>query len=149
MMHRGKLRNISHMKLNHIHYMRNPDTLSRSERQIMDVFLQLGTASAPDIREKLPDRPIYSAARKLLSVLEEKGHVKHRQEGKSYIYSSAKPRAKMAENALKRLRDTFFGGPTEQVVSGLLNLKDTELDPAELARIANLIEDAKETQDHE
>ncbi|NCF94895.1 MAG: hypothetical protein GWQ05_28640 [Verrucomicrobiaceae bacterium] len=98
------------MKLNHIHYMRNPDTLSRRDRQIMDVLLQLGTGSARDIREKLPDRPTYSAARKLLSVLKEKGQVKHRQEGKSYIYSSAKPRAKMAENALKRLRDTFFGG---------------------------------------
>ena len=154
------LRNISHIQLDRIHNLRNtshimkrnspePDTLSRRERQIMDVLLQLGTASARDIWHKLPDQPTYSTVRKLLSVLEEKGHVKHRQEGKSYIYSSAKPRAKMAETALKRLRDTFFGGSTEQVVSGLLNLKDTELDPAELARIANLIEDAKETQEHE
>ena len=120
-----------------------PDPLSRRERQIMDVLLQLGTASARDIWAQMPDQPSYSTARKLLSVLEEKGHVKHKQTGRSYLYCPTKPRAKMAETALKRLRDTFFGGSTEQVVSGLLGMKDTQLSADELTRLSALIEQAK------
>lgn len=127
-----------------------PDPLSRRERQIMDVLLQHDTASARDVWERLPDQPSYSTVRKLLSVLEEKGHVKHKQSGKSYLYSPAKPRAKMAEAALKRLRDTFFAGSAEQVVSGLLGLKDTKLEPDELARIAEIIDQAKHNNsDHD
>ena len=110
-MHCDDLRNISHMQLNLTSNLRiishimkrkppEPDTLSRRERQIMDALLQLASASARDIWEKSPDQPTYSTARKLLSVLEKKGHVKHRRNGKNYIYSSTKPRAKMAETAL-------------------------------------------------
>ncbi len=126
-----------------------PDPLSRRERQIMDVLLPLGSATARDIWDRLPDQPTYSTARKLLSVLEAKGHVKHRRAGKSYVYAPAKPRGKMAEAALKRLRDTFFGGSAEQVVSGLLNLSDTELSQDELSRIAAIINQAQETERHD
>ena len=109
----------------------------------MDVLLPMGTASARDIWKQLPDQPSYSTVRKLLSVLEEKGHVRHKRMGKSYLYSPTKARAKMAETALKRLRDTFFGGSTEQVVSGLLSMKDTRLNTDELARLSALLDQAK------
>lgn len=127
-----------------------PDPLSRRERQIMDVLLQKESASAREVWAQLPDQPTYSTVRKLLSVLESKGHVKHAKDGKRYLYTPSRPRAKMAEAALKRLRDTFFGGSTEQVVSGLLGLKDTQLDREELGRIATLIDQARTQQgDHE
>ena len=115
----------------------------------MDALLPLGSASARDIWEQLPDQPSYSTVRKLLSVLEEKGHVKHKQVGKSYLYSPTKARAKMAETALKRLRDTFFGGSTEQVMSGLLSMKDVQLSANELARLSELIEQTKKEGNHE
>jgi len=117
--------------------------MSRRERQIMDVLLREGKATAREIWEELPDAPSYSTVRKLLSVLEEKGHVKHSESGATYVYSSVRPRSEMAASALRRMRDTFFGGSMEQVVSGLLSLKDTELGADELNRIARMISDSK------
>ena len=112
----------------------------------MDVLVRLGKASARDIWEQIPNAPSYSTVRKLLSVLEEKGHVKHRESGKVYIYMATRPHGQMAESALRRTRDTFFGGSVEQVVTGLLNLKDTQLDSEELSRIAAMINEAKEKE---
>ena len=113
----------------------------------MDVIVRFGEASAKSVWEEIPDAPTYSTVRKLLSVLEEKGHVRHREDGKAYIYSAALSHAKMATTALRRLRDTFFGGSTEQVVTGLLNLSDTQLESQELSRIAKMIEEARNQED--
>lgn len=113
----------------------------------MDVLVPLRAATARDIWEKIPDAPTYSTIRKLLSVLEDKGHVKHRESGKSYVYSPTRSQSQMADSALRRMRDTFFGGSLEQVVTGLLNLKDTKLDNEELDRIASMIAEAKQQEE--
>jgi len=109
----------------------------------MDVLYRLGDATARAVLGELSDPPSYSTVRTLLAVLERKGQVCRRLEGKAFIYRPSKPRAKVAASALRRLRDTFFDGSVEQVVSGLLDLKDTNLDAAELNRITDLIEKAK------
>ena len=119
------------------------DSMSRRERQIMDVLVRKNEATAREVREEMADAPSYSTVRKLLSVLEEKGHVKHTEAGVTYIYTSARPRSEMATSALRRMRDTFYEGSVEQVVSGLLSMKDTEIKPEELNRIAKMIADAK------
>ncbi|MCB1099084.1 MAG: BlaI/MecI/CopY family transcriptional regulator [Verrucomicrobiae bacterium] len=119
------------------------DPMSRRERQIMDVLLREKQATAREVWEQIPDAPSYSTVRKLLSVLEEKGHVKHTESGATYVYTSARPRSEMATSALRRMRDTFFEGSVEQVVSGLLSMKDTEIASDELNRIAKMIAEAK------
>lgn len=119
------------------------DSMSRRERQIMDLLVRKNEATAREVWEEMADAPSYSTVRKLLSVLEEKGHVKHTEAGVTYIYTSARPRSEMATSALRRMRDTFYEGSVEQVVSGLLSMKDTEIKPEELNRIAKMIADAK------
>ena len=121
------------------------DSLSRRERQIMDIIYATGEASARDVLEKLPDAPTYATVRTLLRVLLEKGHLTHRTEGRSYYYAPARTREAVGKNALKRLLETFYEGSVEQAVSGLLNLKDTELDANELKRIEALIDEHKQT----
>ncbi|HKI94536.1 MAG TPA: BlaI/MecI/CopY family transcriptional regulator [Gemmatimonadales bacterium] len=117
--------------------------LSRRERQIMDVVYRLGDATAQDVRHQLPDPPSYSAVRALLRVLEDKGHLKHRQDGPRYVYVPTVPREKARTSALQQVVRTFFDGSTEDAVAALLDLKRSDLSSAELDRIRTLIDRAR------
>jgi BlaI family penicillinase repressor len=97
-------------------------TLSRREREILDVIFAIGgEASAEEIREKLTDPPSYSAVRAMLAKLEAKGAVKHREKGLRYVYSPTTTRRTARKSALRRLVDVFFEGSREQVVTALLD----------------------------
>jgi len=117
--------------------------LSRRERQIMDVIYRRGRATAQEVMEHLPDPPSYSAVRALLRVLEDKGHLRHEQDGPRYVFAPTVPRERARQSALKQLVRTFFDGSTEQAVAALLDLQSDRLDPDELARLAKLIEQAR------
>lgn len=67
-------------------------SLSRRERQIMDVIYTRGRATAADVTAALPDAPTYTTVRGQLRILEEKGHVRHADEGGRYVYSPSTPR---------------------------------------------------------
>lgn len=97
-------------------------TLSRREREILDVIFAIGgEASAEEIREKLTDPPSYSAVRAMLAKLEAKGAVKHKEKGLRYVYSPTTPRKTARKSALRKLVDVFFEGSKEQVVTALLD----------------------------
>ena len=118
--------------------------LSRRERQIMDILYQRGKASANDVRDAMPDAPSYSAVRAMLRVLEEKGHVKHQEEGMKYVYAPVVAAGKAKRSAVKHVMDTFFQGSAEQIVAALLDVSSNRLTPEELDRMAALIEKAKQ-----
>lgn len=117
--------------------------LSRRERQIMDVIYRLGRATAAEVLENLPDAPSYSAVRALLRVLEDKGHVKHAEDGPRYVYLPTVPREKARRSALRQLVNTFFDGSAEQAVAALLDLSSDRLSPDELDRLAGVIASAR------
>ena len=123
--------------------MNVPGSLSRRERQIMDILYQRGKASASDVREAMEDAPSYSAVRAMLRVLEEKGHVRHQEEGLKYVYVPVVAREKAKRSAVKHLLDTFFAGQPEQIVAALLDVSSSRLTREELDRMADLIEKAK------
>jgi BlaI family transcriptional regulator, penicillinase repressor len=124
---------------------RQPDEkLSRRERQIMDILYQREQASAAEVLEDLPDPPSYTSVRTLLRILEEKGHLKHKQQGNRYIYLPTVPRDRARRSALQRVLQTFFDGSTEQAVATLLDLSAPKLSDADLDRLANLIDEAKQ-----
>jgi predicted transcriptional regulator len=118
-------------------------SLSRRERQIMDVLYARGRASAAEVLEAMPDPPSYSAVRALLRVLEEKGHVVHEQDGARYIYAPSVPREEVRESALRRLVQTFFGGSAEQAVAALIDISREELDDEQLGRMSRMIARAR------
>jgi len=124
---------------------RNPgfERLSRRERQIMEVVYRTGKATAAEIREALPDAPSYSAVRALLRILEEKGHLRHEEDGQRYVYLATVSRARARKGALQSLVDTFFEGSTEAAVAALLDLRRDRLESEELDRLAALVEDAR------
>lgn len=116
--------------------------LTRRERQIMDILYRRGRAAAGEVMEELPGDPSYSTVRTQLRVLEEKGHVRHEEQGLRYIYGPAVPRRAASKSALKHLMDTFFDGSAEKTVAALLG-GDRELTDEELERIAGLIAKAR------
>ena len=118
-------------------------SLSRRERQIMDVVYRLGKVSVSDVLERLPDPPSYSAVRALMRILEEKGHLKHEQEGPRYLYLPTVPADAAQQSALSHLVRTFFGGSTEAAVAALLELPENGLSENELTRLSRLIDDAR------
>jgi predicted transcriptional regulator len=117
--------------------------LSRRERQIIDILYRRGRANASEVMEDLPGDSTYSTVRTQLRVLEEKGHIRHDQEGQRYVYSPAVPRGTVRRSALKHLVETFFDGSVEQTVAALLGADGARLSPSELERIAELIERAR------
>ena len=118
-------------------------TLSRRERQIMDILYRRGRATAAEVNEDLSGEPHYSTVRTQLRVLEEKGHVRHAEEGLRYVYMPAVPRRAARKSALKHLVDTFFDGSAEKAVAALLGGEASKVSGEELDRIADLIAKAK------
>lgn len=117
--------------------------LTRRERQIMDVVYRRGRATVAEVAAEMPDPPSYSAVRAMMRLLEEKGQLRHEEDGPRYVYGPTVPRDTARRSALTNLVRTFFDGSTEQAVAALLDLEDRELGPAQLDRLAALIEQAK------
>ena len=117
--------------------------LSRREREIMDVVYRSGRATAADVLDQLAEPPSYSAVRALLRVLEDKGHLRHEEDGPRYVFLPTVPRERALQSALRQLLHTFFDGSTEQAVAALLDLSSARLSDAELQRLSQLIADAR------
>ena len=122
---------------------RPPMSLSRRERQIMEVAYRQGQVKVADVRGALPDPPSYSAVRAMLRVLEEKGHVRHEEEGARYVYRPTRRRENVRRTLLSQMVRDFFGGSAEQVVATLLDLSSGKLSQGELEGLARLIDEAR------
>jgi predicted transcriptional regulator len=118
-------------------------TLSTRERQIMDLLYRFGQATAAEVQDNLPDPPSYSAVRATLRILEEKGHVRHEQDGPRYVFTPTVGQDKAKRSAIQHLLHTFFDGSTEQAVATLLDESTADLSPEELTRLAELIAKAR------
>jgi len=123
--------------------MPDNSTLSRRERQIMDIIYRMGSASAAEVEKHLPDAPSYSAVRALLRILEDKGHLKHAYDGPRYVYAPVVSRPVAQKSALRQLVKTFFDGSTSNAVAALLDMSGDDLSENELNRLSKLVEQAK------
>jgi predicted transcriptional regulator len=119
--------------------------LSRRERQIIDILYTQGRGTAAEVQAALPDPPSYSAVRAMLRILEEKGHVRHEQDGPRYVYLPTVARDNAKRSALRHVLRTFFDGSAEQAISALLDESSTRMSDAELDRLARMIDDARRT----
>jgi predicted transcriptional regulator len=119
--------------------------LSRRERQILDILYKHGRATAADVQAALPEPPSYSAVRALLRILEEKGHVRHEQDGPRYMYLPTVAHDNAQRSALRHILQTFFNGSAEQAISALLDDSSARLSPAELDRLARMIDTARKS----
>jgi predicted transcriptional regulator len=126
--------------------MKNHLTLSRRERQIMDIVYEKGGVTVSAVRNNLSDPPSYSAVRALLSVLEKKGHLKHRVEGQRYVYFPVIERIKARRSALRHVVKTFFDGSVEDAVATLIDVADDRLTDEEFERLSQAIAEARQEE---
>jgi predicted transcriptional regulator len=117
--------------------------LSRRERQIMDILFRRGRATAAEVMEELAGDPSYSTVRTQLRVLEDKGHVRHEEDGLRYVYLPVVARHTARRSALRHLVETFFDGSAEKAVAALLGGEGSRLSEEELDRIAGLVDKAR------
>ncbi len=119
------------------------EELTRRERQVMNILHRRGASTVTEIMDELPDPPTYSAVRSILRILGEKKLVRHREDGPRYIYESAESPDRVRETALEHVVDTYFAGSTEQAVTALLRLSDTDMSEAEIKRLREKIRGAR------
>jgi predicted transcriptional regulator len=117
------------------------DPLSRRERQIMDIIYTRGQATAAEVTAALPDPPSYSAVRALLRILEQKGHLRHQQDGPRYVFLPTVSRDRARRSALRNLVRTFFDGSSAQAAAALID--QAQLSNEEFDRLAEAIEKAR------
>src|SRR3954466_11661048 len=125
----------------------NDSGLARREREIMDILYRRGRATANEVMADLSGTPSSSTVRTQLRVLEEKGHVRHEEEGLRYVYTPARARRAAGKSALKHLVETFFDGSVEKVVTALLGGEAASLSDEELRRIADAVAKARKESD--
>jgi BlaI family transcriptional regulator, penicillinase repressor len=119
--------------------------LSRRERQIIDILYANGRATAAEVQTALPDPPSYSAVRAMLRILEDKGHVRHEQDGPRYVYLPTVAHDNAKRSALRHILQTFFEGSAEQAISALLDGSTGRFSQAELDRLARMIDTARKS----
>jgi predicted transcriptional regulator len=119
--------------------------LSKRERQIMDVIFARGEATISQVLAEVPDPPMRGALRTLLRIMEEKGHLTRRQEGREIFYRPTQARGQAARSAMGRVLDIFYNGSLEKAVAA--HLSDAgirkKMSAEELQRLSDLIEQAK------
>ena len=123
--------------------MKRMRTLSRREREIMDIVYRSESVTANDVHERIPDPPSYSAVRATLRILETKGLLKHEFDGKRYLYRPTLARDMARKGAIEHLLSTFFEGSAAGAVMALLEQRGLELSPADLDRMSRLIQTAR------
>ncbi|HKV09439.1 MAG TPA: BlaI/MecI/CopY family transcriptional regulator [Thermoanaerobaculia bacterium] len=126
---------------------RPPLDLGRRERQIMDAVYRLGRATASEVLSELPDPPSYSAVRGMLRLLEDKGYLRHEQDGPRYVYLPTAEPGEMSRSALRHLMRTFFHGSRAAVVAALLDESEGPLSETEYERLAKILEQARPAED--
>lgn len=117
--------------------------LARRERQIMDAIHRLGEASVGEVRAAISDPPSYSAVRTMIRLLEAKKLLKHRQDGKRYVYKATQSREDASRSALRKVLDVFFAGSASDAVAAILDVSGDKLGPDDLNRMAKLIQQAR------
>ncbi|MEM6911865.1 MAG: BlaI/MecI/CopY family transcriptional regulator [Verrucomicrobiota bacterium] len=118
-------------------------SLSRRERQIVDILFKEGEASVSEVQVQMPSAPGYSAVRAMLRILENKGVVQHRKEGKKYIFRVQHSVEDAKRSALSQLMETFFNGSPKELVSTLISSEESEVTPKELEELQAMLEDAR------
>ena len=120
--------------------------LSRRERQIMEVVYRHGEATLSQMREEIEDPPTRAALRSILNILEDKKHLRHRKEGREFVYSATKSRVAEGRSAFNRIIDTFFDGSLGQALATHLASPDADYSQEEINDLIQHLEQAKATK---
>ena len=117
--------------------------VTRRERQVLDAVYRLGRATCAEVQRAMPDPPSYSAVRTFLRILEEKGILRHEQEGARYVYIPTVGKERASRSALRHVLNTFFAGSVTQAVSALLDEESKNLSEKDWQRLGAIVRQAR------
>jgi predicted transcriptional regulator len=120
----------------------NDQAFTERELDIMSVLWKRRSGSVAEVREALGSSVGYTTVLKLLQILEEKGAVRHEEEGRAYRYFPVVQPETAGGSALSRILDKIFGGSAELLLSQLVS--DRTIPAEELARMRRILEDMEE-----
>ena len=118
--------------------------LSRRERQIMDAVFALGEATVNQVAENIPSPPTAMAVRRMMHILEEKGHLRRRESGREVVYAPRQTKGKAGRLAFEQVLETFFGGSLEEALAAHLHSRKDQVSADERERLIALIEQAQQ-----
>lgn len=124
--------------------MPQPTELSRRERQIMDAVFALGEATVNNVVETIASPPTAMAVRRMMHILEEKGHLRRRKSGREVIYAPRQTKANAGRRAFEQVLETFFGGSLVEALAVHLHSRKDQVSAAERERLIALIKQAQE-----
>ena len=120
-------------------------TFTDKELEIMQVIWEMGEASIKQIQEQLPGDKHYNSILTIIRVLEQKGHLAHREAGRTYIYTAKEEQETSRHRILDHLVNHVFGG---SVASLLLNLVEAgDLTSADLDAVRKRIKSQNKDQE--
>ena len=131
------------LKNQHMAKPKLSDSLSRRERQVMNILFRRAEATVSEVMTDLPDPPTYSAVRSILRILAEKKLITHKEDGPRYVYLPAVNADRAADEALNQVVKTFFDGSADAAVTALLRLTDAELSEDEIGKLRDRIRKAR------
>lgn len=123
--------------------MPEPTELSRRERQIMDAVYALGEATVNQVVETIPSPPTAMAVRRMMHILEEKGHLRRRENGREVVYGPRQAKDKAGRRAFERVLETFFGGSLEEALASHMHSRKDQVSDEERERLIALIQQAR------
>jgi len=115
----------------------------------MDAVYRLGEATARELEKALPDSLANATIRTTLRILEEKGHLRHREEGRTFVYRPARAKRHEASSALRRLLGVFYDNSVTEAFSGMLELSDSNISDEELDSLQAMIDAARSKKNRE
>ena len=121
----------------------NLPELSPAQREIMEIVWQRGEVTASEVQRALSRtrKVARNTVRTLLERMEDKGWLEHRAEGRTFLYTAARPRQDAVGQKVHEIVDTVCGGSPETLVAALLDYRG--LRPDELRRIRQLLDQAQ------
>ncbi|MCB1225871.1 MAG: BlaI/MecI/CopY family transcriptional regulator [Verrucomicrobiales bacterium] len=121
------------------------DNLSKRERQVIEILVRRGRASAREIEQDLPDAPTYSAVRSILRLLVDRGVlVKSHEDGRDWFSLHVSPQ-KARLSALSRMVTRFFDNSVGDAAVALLGQRNVKLSEEEAQKLYKLIEEARKS----
>ncbi len=106
----------------------------------MDAIFELGEATVNDVLERIEDPPSRTSVRTLMRIMEEKGHIKHKQKGREFLYFSCRQRKRAGRSALRRVLKTYFNGSIENALEAYVTDHEAELSSEDLAAALRVLQ---------
>lgn len=118
---------------------RKSNTLTEAELRLMKILWQRGESAVSDLVAAIPEGAVlaYTSVLTTVRILEKKGYVQHRQDGRAFLYSASVAEGEASRSEIRHMLSRFFGNSRERLLLSLLG--DAELTPEELKRLKEAI----------